>query len=60
MGSSKALKARWQGHPLQALVEIPAKTQALKARWQGHLLQALVEIMAKTQAVKTRRSEERR
>ena len=39
MGSSKALKTRWQGHPLQALVEIMAETQTLKARWQGHLLQ---------------------
>ena len=47
MKSSKALKTRWQGHPLQALVEMKAKTQALKARRQGHPLQALVEFIAK-------------
>ena len=42
--SSKALKTRWQGYPLQALLEPPAKTQALKTRWQGHPLQALVKV----------------
>ena len=52
--STQALKTRWQGHPLQALIEILAKNQALKARWQGHPLQALVEILAKTQALKAR------
>ena len=44
-----AFKTRWQGHPLQALVEPISKTQALKTRWQGHPLQASVETMAKTQ-----------
>ena len=28
MGSTEALKTRWQGHPLQALLEITAKTPA--------------------------------
>ena len=37
------MKTRWQGRPLQALVEMLAKTQVLKTRWQGHPLQALVE-----------------
>ena len=42
---TQALKTRWQGHPLQALVKpIVAKTQALKTRWQGHPLQALVKV----------------
>ena len=50
----EALKTRWQGHSLQALVEQLAKTQGLKTRWQSHPLQALVELKAKTQGLKTR------
>lgn len=46
-------KTRWQGHTLQALVEIKAKTQVLTTRWQGNRVQTLVETVAKTQALKT-------
>ena len=28
---TEVLKTLWQGHPLQPLAELPAKTQALKA-----------------------------
>jgi hypothetical protein len=50
--ATEAMEVRWQGHPLQALVEVFAKTQALQSRWQGHPVQALVKIVAKTQACK--------
>ena len=44
IAKGQALKTRWQGRLLQALVKIMAKTQASKTRWQDHPLQALVKI----------------
>ena len=52
--STKALKTRWQDHPLQALVKASTKTQALKTQWQDHPLQALVKASTKTQVLKSR------
>ena len=39
----QVLKAVWQVHSLQGLVEATSKCQALKVGWQIHSLQCLVE-----------------
>ena len=39
----QVLKAVWQVHSLQCLVEATSKCQALKVGWQVHSLQCLVE-----------------
>ena len=48
----QGLKAAWQSHSFQALIEMVAKCQRLKIAWQRHMFQAVIKAIAQCQMFK--------